>query len=264
MQRHVADQLLEALDVISLSPKIVVDLGAGTGYCARQILRRYRGARAFLVDLSEQMLHQARTQAPRFRSRHSYACADAQALPFASNSVDLVVANFTLPWCYPLDPAFTECHRILRPEGLLLFSSLGPDTLGELRAAWATVDPQPRIHPFIDMHDIGDALVRAGFSSPVLECDPLTVTYTDVAAVLKDLRGSGAVNQLLTRRKGLTTSRALQAMMRAYETHRADGRLPLTCEVVYAHAWRPTADSRPQDGSTVATFPLTQLRRGRQ
>lgn len=261
LERLVVDNLLENLALIRIKPNTILDIGAGTGYCARGLVRRYPRAHTLLVDLSPLMLAYARGQRPHWRSRQRYVCADAEALPVRDSSIDFVFSSLTFQWCNDLDRVFTECHRVLKPNGLLLFSSLGPDTLYELRESWAAIDESPRINQFIDMHDVGDALIRSGFSSPVLECDPITVNYDDVNAVMRDLRGIGAVNSLRGRRRGLSTRRKLDRMAQHYEKFRCDDKLPATYEVVYAHAWRPAANSRPQDGSTVATFPLIELRR---
>lgn len=261
LQRLVVDNLLDSLDIIRIEPRTILDIGAGTGYCARGLTRRFRSSSVLLLDLSAPMLAAARTQAPRWRSRERYVCADGEALPLADASVDFVFSSLTFQWCNDLDALFAECHRVLKPKGLLQFSSLGPDTLCELRDAWAAVDDRPRINQFIDMHDIGDALIRAGFASPVLECDVMTVTYDDVFSVMRDLRGIGAVNSLQGRRRGLSTAALLKQMAGHYERFRSAGKLPATYEVVYAHAWRPQSGERVQDGSTVATFPFADIAR---
>jgi len=261
LQRHVVDHLAESLEVMTVTPRTLLDIGAGTGYCAQTLARHYPRTRITLADFAPAMLRAARAKAPRWRSRRNYVCAEAERLPFADRSFDLVFSSLTFQWCNDLDAVFDECARVLRPDGLFIFSSLGPDTLRELRASWATVDATPRVNRFIDMHDVGDALVRAGFSSPVLECDRITVTYPDVYAVMRDLRGIGAINTLAARRRGLSTRRELQCMAEAYESFRANGKLPATYEVVYAHAWRPQPGTRAQDGSTVATFPFADIAR---
>jgi len=261
VERAVADHLLECLDVISLKPEAFMDLGTATGYCAAALAERYRRADGLLLDLSASMLTEARTGAPRWRSRLRYVCADIEALPLKDGAVDLIFSSAAFQWCNDLDQALTECRRVIKPGGLIMFSSFGPDTLKELREAWRVIDDSPRINQFIDMHDVGDALIRAGFSSPVLECERLTATYADAHALMRDLRGTGAVNALRGRRRGLSTARELQRVIAAYETHRQNGTLPATYEVVYAHAWCPGAGERPQDGSTVATFPFANLKR---
>ncbi|MGR9089210.1 MAG: malonyl-ACP O-methyltransferase BioC [Gammaproteobacteria bacterium] len=261
LQRHVVDHLAESLEVMTVAPRTLLDIGAGTGYCAQTLAKHYPRARMILADFAPAMLRAARAKAPRWRSRRSYVCAEAENLPFPDRSFDLIFSSLTFQWCNDLDRVFEQCARVLRPDGLFIFSSLGPDTLCELRESWATIDDAARVNRFIDMHDVGDALVRAGFSSPVIECDRVTVNYADVSAIMRDLRGIGAVNTLAGRRRGLSTRRDFQRMTEAYESFRENGRLPATYEVVYAHAWRPQPGTRAQDGSTVATFPFADLAR---
>ena len=261
LQRLVVDQLIDSLDIIQIAPKTILDIGAGTGYCARALDRRYPKARTILLDISHAMLAYASSKNKRWRTRQRYLCADAEVLPLANASIDFIFSSLTFQWCNELDQVFAECRRVLKPEGLLLFSSLGPDTLRELRVAWSDVDGSPHINQFIDMHDVGDALIRAGFSSPVLECDVMTVNYDDVFGVMRDLRGIGAVNNLDGRRRGLSTMNKFKRMAKGYEKHRREGKLPATYEVVYGHAWCPKPSARPQDGSTVATFPFADIQR---
>lgn len=261
LQREVADRLLGRLDYTKIAPSRVLDLGAGTGYCTGQLERRYPKARIILADIAPAMLATARVGARRFFSRRSYVCGDAGALPLAEASIDLIVSSLTLQWCEDLGAVFAECARVLRPGGLLLFSTLGPDTLRELRAAWAAVDEAPHVNRFHDMHVVGDALIHSGFSSPVMERDDLTVTYDDVITLMRDLKGIGAQNNHLQRARALYGRQRLARLRAAYEGYRRDGLLPATYETVYGHAWAPTRDTRPQDGSTVTTFPLSGLKR---
>lgn len=261
LQREVATRLVERLDYMTLAPQLVVDLGAGTGYCTQLLEARHRKARLVLADLAPAMLATARRAAPRWFARRHYVCADARALPFATASVDLIVSSLTLQWCEDLPAVFADCARVLKPGGLLLFSTLGPDTLKELRAAWRAVDDAPHVNRFPDMHDVGDALIAAGLSSPVMERDDLIVTYADVLSLMRDLKGIGAHNSLHERSRTLTGRRRLAALSAAYEPFRQAGLLPATYEVVYGHAWSPHRSTRPQDGSTVSTFPLSQLKR---
>jgi malonyl-CoA O-methyltransferase len=261
LQREVADRLLERLDYTTVAPATVLDLGAGTGYCADLLARRYPRATIVLADLAPSMLAIARRRSRRLFSRRRYVCADANALPLAAASVDLVVSSLMFQWCEDLPAAFGECLRVLRPGGLLLFSTLGPDTLRELRAAWATVDDAPHVNRFLDMHVVGDALIATGFSSPVMERDDLTVTYENVLVLMKDLKGIGAHNSHQQRTRALYGRARLDRLAAAYEGFRREGLLPATYETVYGHAWAPRRDTRPQDGSTVATFPFSQLRK---
>lgn len=256
VQREIATRLVQRLDYTKIDPTLVVDLGAGTGFCARLLVQRYGAARVVVTDLSPAMLRVARRAAPRWFSRRHYVCADARALPFAKASVDLIVSSLALQWCDDLRAVFADCARVLKPGGLLLFSTLGPDTLKELRHAWATVDEAPHVHRFLDMHDVGDALIRAGLSSPVMEREDLTVTYADVRTLMRDLKRAGAQNSLVERARTLTGPRRLAAVEQAYEAFRRDGQLPATYEVVYGHAWARHRHTRLQDGSTVAGSPL--------
>ena len=259
LQRFVADTLLEGLDVINIAPRRVLDLGAGTGYGAAALAARYPGAKIVLADVSVAMLQTARRQRTNGRGRWRYLCTDAERLALNAGSIDFIFANLSLQWCEDLCAVFTECRRVLKPDGLLLFSTLGPDTLQELRNAWVRVDETPHVNEFLDMHDVGDALIRAGFGSPVLECDPVVVRYDDVYALMRDLRGIGAVNSIATRARGLASRERLRQLATHYEEYRRQDKLPATYEIVYAHAWCPQSSERPQDGSTVARIPVTEI-----
>ncbi len=262
LQRLVAGRLLERLELFRLDPARILDAGAGTGFAARALERRYRRARVLLADLAVPMLALARTARP-FLSRQRYACADSERLPLRDGWADFVFSSLMLQWSPDPDRVFSEWRRVLAPGGLLLFSTLGPDTLRELRAAWQAVDQRPHASAFMDMHDLGDGLIRRGFSGPVLDVEHLTLTYSDVAGVLADLKGLGATNAASGRPRALTGKRAWSAFVAAYEARRIDGRLPLTFEVVYGHAWAPDAGARPQDGSTVTASPIRVHRRPR-
>jgi malonyl-CoA O-methyltransferase len=237
LQTEVRGLLLERLDLTRLEPRVVLDVGAATGQGARALKRRYPNARVIAVDSSAGMLRIAARRRAWFRP-FALLCADATRLPLADASVDVVFSNLLLPWCDP-DALFAELRRVLAPRGLLTLTGLGPDTLKELRAAWATVDGHVRVGEFIDMHDVGDALVRAGFAAPVLDVERYALRYTDVQGLAADLKATGARNGASARLKGLTSPRKFAAMQTAYEAHRKEGRLPATCEVVFAQAWAP-------------------------
>lgn len=251
LQRTVADNLLETLTLFSLNPATIIDLGSGTGYSAKPLQKRFTKATLTQCDISLNMLQQARRKSPRWFSRRNYVCADINHLPFADNSADLLFSSLSFQWCRDLDRLFAESRRVLKADGLLIFSSLGPDTLRELRESFRSAGNAPHVHDFIDMHDVGDALIRAGFSAPVLETDRLVLTYSSMREVMKDLRGIGAVNQAQTRRRGLTTKALFKQAEEAYEAYRAEGLLPATYEVVYGHAFCPTEMDPKQDGSRI-------------
>jgi malonyl-CoA O-methyltransferase len=238
LQQEVGRRLLERLDLVRLEPKRVLDLGAGTGYCTIPLMRRYKGATVIALDIAHAMLVRARQRAPRFRKLRC-VCADIEALPFATRSADIVLSNLTLQWCDDLEHTFREIGRVLKPGGMLMFTTFGPDTLKELRASWQQVDDYNHVNAFIDMHDIGDAMVRARLAEPVMDVEHMTITYRDLSGLMRDLKMLGAHNMTAGRPRGLTGKRRLQALREAYELYRRDGVVPASHEVVYGHAWGP-------------------------
>jgi malonyl-CoA O-methyltransferase len=256
LQREVGARLLARLDLIKLTPGRILDLGCGTGFCARELRRRYRQAEVVGLDIAPAMLREARRHDGWLR-RARWLAGDAERLPFADAGFDMVVSNLALQWCDP-DRVFQEVARVLRPGGVFMFTSFGPDTLRELRHAWAAVDGAPHVHGFIDMHDLGDALVRARLAEPVMDVDRLTLTYKDVMSLLRELKDIGAHNVAHGRPPALTGKARFARFRAAYQSQACDGRIPATYEVVYGQAWSATAAH-----AGVATVPLTQLRRPR-
>ncbi len=260
LQREVGAQLLERLDLVKLQPTRVLDLGSGTGDISHALLRRYRKARVVSLDIAFTMAQRSRRRGGWLR-RPTAVCADAERLPFADHSFELLISNLMLQWCQDLDRAFAEFRRVLAPGGLLLFTTFGPDTLKELRHSWRQVDDHTHVNAFLDMHDIGDALLRAGLAEPVMDVERMAVTYQDVRGLMRDLKELGAHNVTAGRNHALTGPRKLQRMLQAYEGFRQDGRLPASYEVVHGHAWSvPRAQSQvTRDGEV--RIPLDALRR---
>ncbi|MGB6353236.1 MAG: malonyl-ACP O-methyltransferase BioC [Steroidobacteraceae bacterium] len=253
LQTQIRESLLARLDLAALAPRIVVDAGAGTGHASKALIRRYPKALVIACDSSHSML-QAAGRRQSWLRRFSRLRADASRLPLADGSVELILSNLMLQWCQP-DIVFAEFRRVLAPHGLLSFTTLGPDTLRELRSAWGAVDSLTHVNRFIDMHDIGDALVRAGFASPVLDVERHTLAYSDVRRIAADLKQTGAHNATLGRPRGLTGRRRFAAFEAAYEAFRQDGRLPATYEVVFGHAWSPgSAARRPTPGGAAVSL----------
>lgn len=255
LQRDIGARLMARLDVIKLVPSRILDLGCGTGFCAHALRRRYRKAEVVGLDVAEPMLREARRGDGWFR-RGRWLAGDAERLPFADAGFDMVLSNLALQWCDP-DRVFQGVARVLRPGGVFMFTSFGPDTLRELRHAWAAVDGTPHVHGFIDMHDLGDALVRAHLAEPVMDVDRLTLTYNDVMSVLRELKDIGAHNVARGRSSALTGKDRFARFRAAYEAQAREGRIPATYEVVYGQAWGPPA------ARAGVTVPLTQLRRPR-
>lgn len=236
LQARVAAELLERLAVFAFEPGVVLDLGAGTGRVTRELKRRYRRALVIALDLAPGMLREARRHQQWWR-RFERLCADALRLPLADGSVDIVFSNLMLQWCQPLDTALAECRRVLKPDGFFAFSTFGPDTLHELRGAWARTDGYNHVNHFVDVHEVGDALVRAGLMEPVLDVDRLEVTYPDALSLMRDLKAIGAHNVTAGRPRALAGRARLQRMQDAYEAFRRDDRLPATYEVIYGASW---------------------------
>ncbi len=245
LQKMVAKHLQERLDLTTVKPKIVLDMGAGTGILTNKVIQQYPKAKIIAMDLSSSMLSKAKQNLAHsnllkkvFTPKSTYfICGDANAIPLASNSVDLIVSNLMLQWCDDLDAVLAEFRRVLKPEALLMVTSFGPDTLKELRKAWAEVDNQEHVNTFIDMHDFGDALIRNGFGQPVMDVEDFILTYQKPIGVLKDLKAIGATNASKGRSKGLMGKYLFSAMLDAYEKQRVNGLIPATFEVMHGHAW---------------------------
>ena len=250
VQRELKERLLEHLEPVRIEPERVLDVGAGTGDLAKALGNRYRRARIVALDLAEDMMRVARAKARRWFSRQHFACGDAEQLPVRSDCVDLVMSNATLQWCNNPDGVFAEVYRVLKPGGLFMFSTFGPDTLRELRDSFARIDDLPHVHGFIDMHDLGDALVRARFADVVMDSVRLTAEYDNLESLMRELKTIGASNALSHRARGLMGRGRMRRLAEAYETHRRGGMLPATFEAVFAHAWKPEA--KPEAGISVA------------
>ncbi|WP_046155207.1 malonyl-ACP O-methyltransferase BioC [Chromobacterium vaccinii] len=266
LQREVSDRMAERLDYIKHQPAVILDAGAGTGYGSAELRRRYPQARVIELDLAHAMLQASRERGRSgdgllkklFKPSQPWQInADIEKLPLADASVDMIWSNLTIQWINEPDRMFAEMRRVLKPDGMLMFSTLGPDTLFELRDAFAGVDGATHVNQFIDMHDIGDALMRAGFAEPVMDMEKIALTYDDARAVMRDLKAIGAHNATAGRGRGLMGKQAWRKVEAAYERHRRDGKLPASYEVVYGHAWKGTEKKLAKmidDGRQVIEF----------
>ncbi len=254
LQKLVRSEMLSRLDLVKIKPQVILDAGCGTGHGSFALQKKFGRAQVVSLDIALGMLQKTHQQQPflsKFLKQKSLICADIEQLPIANNSLDMLWSNLALQWCNDLDAAFSEIGRALKPNGLLMFSTFGPDTLKELRAA--TNNGNTHVSRFIDMHDIGDALTRAGFSAPVLDVEHYTLTYDDIKAMMRDLKAIGAHNATQGRARGLQGRGFLQKLAQNYEQFRVDGKLPATFEVVYGHAWK--SEVKPNLGLGVS--PIT-------
>ncbi len=262
LQQEVAARLLERLQYIRLQPKCILDVGTGTGQCLAGLARYYPQARQLALDLAPGMLRQARRKQSwwkRFSRQTAFIAGDAEQLPLKDNSVDLIFSSLTLQWCTDLSATFAEFYRVLRPGGLLMFASLGPDTLKELRQCWSEVDGYSHVNSFIDLHDVGDMLLHTGFAEPVMDMEMLTMTYGDARTIMAELKIIGAHNVTQGRARGLTGKGRLQKVITAYEKFRHNEVLPVTYEVVYGHAWM--AESKRYGNRVEVGFDATGVNR---
>jgi malonyl-CoA O-methyltransferase len=236
VHRHASNGLYERMSPMLVDVTRILDAGAATGAASRELARRYRGSHVISLDHSLEMLKKAKKGRSRF-ARVSELQANALALPLPPGSIDLVFANMLLPWIDDFGRLFAEINRALRKDGLFVFSALGPDSLRELRQAWAEVDSDEHVNAFMDMHDVGDALIKGGMREPVLDVDYLTVTYRDADALFGDLTLAGARNSLAERRRTLTGKQRFEDMKRALNSFCSNGALACRLELVFGHAW---------------------------
>ena len=265
LQKQVREEMLSRLDLVKIAPHAILDAGCGTGLGSHALQKRFAKSQVVSLDFALPMLQKTRSTNPNnglmgqvksliSGTTQNLLCADIEALPLANASVGLLWSNLAIQWCNDLDAALQEFHRVLQPEGLMMFSTFGPDTLKELRVATSTQNGVTSVSRFLDMHDIGDAMVRAGFSAPVLDVERFTLTYDDAKGVMRDLKSIGAHNATDGRARGLLGRGFLQNLEAGYEQFRKDGKLPATFEVVYGHAWRSADKPKFEDGISPITF----------
>jgi len=262
LQNEVCNRLLEKLDIVKIAPEFILDAGAGTGKAIPALFERYKKAQLVALDLSEKMLGKSGRHGGFFRAPH-LVCADIERLPFADDTFDLVFSSLSMQWCNDLNAALLEAKRVLKPGGLFVFSTFGPDTLKELRYSWNKVDEFNHVNQFIDMHDIGDALLQDGYAEPVMEAEVMTVTYDTVDEIMHDLKAIGAnvtaANAQGKRfNKGLTGKSVLQTVRQAYESFRQDDVLPATYEIVYGHAWKPVQSDKKLQAASQQFVEITR------
>ena len=282
LQREVGARLMETIEYLEdRVPQVVADLGCGPGHAAAAMQKRWPKAQVVALDLALPMLQQARRNAGgwrpaflpaylRFPRRPDTLCADARALPLRDNSVDVLFSNLCLQWVEDLPAVFAGFRRVLKPDGLLLVSTFGPDTLFELRGAFSEADDAPHVSLFPSIGQFGDALIAAGFKNPVLDRDEFTLRHADLAGLMRELRTLGATNAMVDRRRSLTGRARFTRAAQAYDQLRdPDGQLPATWEVVYAHAWGPPPGTPIRVGGVdevhvpVSKIPIRQKSRQR-
>lgn len=253
----IVDQLHERLALLKNPPQRIMDLGAGDGRHLQILRKQYPHATVVGVDLSLQRLKRSLINQRFWQKRPLLACVDAsEALPFAKDSFELIVSNMLLPWIFEPAALMAEINRVLITDGVLFLSTAGPDTLIELRRAWAEVDDCLHVNAFMDMHDVGDLMLKAGITDPVMDTQRLTLTYSSLDSLLSELIGLGLINVLNGRRKGLTAASVKRRLAKHYPLNDQGG-VSATLELVIAHGW--SGEVKPPRGEY--HFPLDRLRR---
>lgn len=253
IQQEVGVRLLERLDLIKLDPAVILDLGSGTGFFTSALSQKYPKAHIIKLDIAEHMLH--------FSSPKNSICGDGENLPLKNHSVDFIFSNCVFHWFVNPQKVLAEIRRVLKPEGLLLFSTFGPDTLKELRESFSTIDQQTHVNNFIDMHHIGDMLVQTQLHDPVMDMEMITLTYKNLMGLMRDIKDTGENLVYRQEPRGLSTKKTLDKLIDAYEYYRTeDNLLPATFEVIYGHAWASGETFLHQaDEEGIVHFPVADL-----
>lgn len=261
LEREVCARLLEKTEFCRRPPERILDLGCGTGFAAVRLKQSFRKAQVIGMDTSTAMLNCLRRRSSLLRPLKA-VCGEIGELPFASRSVDLLVSSLSSYWCPDPAAMFSEFRRVLRPDGMLLFSTFGPGMMKELKAAWASADTSVELPHFPDILEIGDALVAAGFREPVMDMEVITLSYPDLGALLRELEATGT--SLLVR--GWEKRHGAEGdLEHAYKAYLREGKYPLSFEIVYGAAFGPQEGQPVKTPSgDVATFSIDALRRGRK
>ena len=264
VQHEVCKRTLERVDMLKLNANVILDIGTGTGRSMQGLAKRFNNSKIIATDIALSMLQQCKKsgfeQNPD--ARHQYlVCNAAENLPFADESIDLIFSTSTLQWCTDINQVFLECRRVLKPQGTLIFSSFGPDTLKELRQSWASIDQKNHVHKFMDMHHIGDALLANQFNDPVVDMELITIQYQSVRQLLQDLKDTGSRGKFSeSGTKGLTGKQKYKQLLAAYELFRdADDTLPASYEVIYGYAYKASGTSKLRQDAQEIHVPLEDI-----
>ena len=248
IHHHCRNDLIERMQLMNLNPKIAVDLGCAIGSSSRFLAKHYKKCHIFSLDLSLNMLIESRKKRS-FLTPISEIQASANSLPFKNNSIDLIFANLLMPWIEDLPLFFTEISRILKNDGLFIFSTLGPDSLQNIKSIWSKVDDFEHVNPFIDMHIIGDQILQSGIGDPVLDAEKLTINYKDINSLFSDIKNSGSTYCLKDKNPALKGKKKFKEFKLALRKSMTKDQFNIELELIYGHAWGKHLNSHPNEYS---------------
>ena len=259
VQQEICTRALERLQMLKLQPSTILDIGSGTGKSVRGLQAHFPNGHVIASDISIPMLLHTNE-----KQTASTICCDAEQLSINDKSIDLIFSTSTFQWCEDLNQVFKECSRVLRDEGILVFTTFGPDTLKELRQSWAQVDDQNHVHGFIDMHHIGDLLLANQYSDPVVDMEMITLEYQHTRQLLQDLKNTGSRGKFVSGdsrfTSGLMGKNKFQKFESAYESYRQEnGLLPASYEVIYGYA-RKEAFDKDEKSNREVRIPINQIK----
>jgi malonyl-CoA O-methyltransferase len=229
LQREVGNVLLQKLNA-EVAADVILDLGCGTGHFTPQLQNLFPKALVVGVDIAEGMLQFSSEQHPQ---QKNWACADAEYLPFADNSVDIIYSNFALQWCADLPNLFSEIYRVLKSSGQCFFTTLGPITLHELKSAWQQVDTHVHVNQFHGSEFLLNQLPQQGLQVAEFLQKPEVIEFEHLSDLTRSLKSLGAQNVNRGRASGLTGRKKIQLFKQAYESFRRNNLLPATYDVFY-------------------------------
>lgn len=260
LHKAIASRLLERLELFKIKPKTILNVGARTGDENHQLAKYYPRAQIIGIDIADKMLKTAASQ-KKWLSKETFICADTDYLPLKDESVDFIFSNLALHWHEPLSITFKEWYRVLKKDGVMLFSTFGPDTLKELKHAWQSIDTSTHVNSFLDMHDVGDLLLQTPFGDPVMDMDYLTLTYPTLDKLLRELKLAGSCNLTENKKKCLTGKHVIKKLEKAYSPFLTQSQhYPSTFEIVYGHAWKTSTTQKQTSQYDEVKIPVSQLK----
>ena len=261
VQHEICVRTLERVDMLKLQANTIIDIGSGTGQSLKGLRTRFPASDITACDIALPMLVQCRKQSG---GTGRLVCSDAEQLPFVNESAELIFSTSTIQWCADIGQFMAECLRILRPNGVLIFSTFGPDTLLQLRQSWAKVDQLEHVHEFLDMHHLGDLLLATKFSDPVVDMEVINIHYQSLRQLLRDLKDTGSQAKFnattSTISSGLMSKEKYRLLEQAYEEHRQEnGLLCASYEVIYGYACKAAHGSHVDEKGNVG-IPVSSIK----